>query len=285
MPLLLKSVPPTRGPRWIGDAWALFRRKPLAFAAMFSTYMFACMLVWLVPLAGTVAMLMSWPLLSLGFMVASQATLLGDTPHPRHFVEPLMGDPARRRTLLWLCASFGVLMLLAMLLVTGVAGDAPERFVEAVREGEAGQPKLQALAQESRLNEAMLLFMVLTTALSIPYWHAAALVHWGGQGAAQALFSSTLAIWRGKGAYVLFGLAWIALILGVSTVAGAVLGILGLVGAVNFVLVGMMLLFSTLFYVAQLFTFNDSFGGAVGGSDGLGALGDNGDLPTPPPGA
>jgi hypothetical protein len=285
MPLQLKSVPSSRGPRWIGDAWGLFRRKPLAFTAMFCVFLFAAMVVSFVPWLGGMVQLMAVPLLTLGFMLASQATLLGDTPHPRHFIEPLRGDPVRRRALLILCASFGVLAVLILWLCNAVSGDALARMQVYMAEGDAGRPKLEALMQEPGVSNAVLLGLLLGTALSIPYWHAAALVHWGQQGWAQALFSSTLAIWRSKGAFAMFALAWITLTLGVSMIAGTVLAILGLAGVAGFVAMGMMLLFTTLFYVAQLFTFNDSFGGVIAGSEGLGELGDSSDLPTPPPGA
>ena len=52
----------------------------------------------------------------------------------------------------------------------------------------------------------------LAGALSIPFWHAPALVHWQGQSVGQALFSSTLALWRCKGAFFAYSLAWTAVI-------------------------------------------------------------------------
>jgi hypothetical protein len=38
----------------------------------------------------------------------------------------------------------------------------------------------------------------------VPFWHAPGLVHWGSQGVGQALFSSTLAVWRCRGAFVVY---------------------------------------------------------------------------------
>ena len=52
---------------------------------------------------------------------------------------------------------------------------------------------------------------VFAGALSIPFWHAPALVYWGGQGWAKSLFFSTVALWRNKGAFALYGLGWLAL--------------------------------------------------------------------------
>ena len=60
----------------------------------------------------------------------------------------------------------------------------------------------------------------LGTLLSIPYWFAPALVHWGGQGVGQSLFSSTLALWRNKGAFTTFMATWVAVVAVTSVLVG-----------------------------------------------------------------
>ena len=103
----------------------------------------------------------------------------------------------------------------------------------------------------------------LGTLLSVPFWHAPALVHWGGQGVRQALFSSTLALWRTKGAFVTYMLAWGGVLLAVRRSSAALLfGLIGAPQLAGVVGVPAGLVFSTVFYVSLLFTFNDSFGAA-----------------------
>ena len=51
----------------------LFLRRPLPFTGMFVAFLLVALLATLVPVAGGVAMLMSLPLLSLGFMLGSRA--------------------------------------------------------------------------------------------------------------------------------------------------------------------------------------------------------------------
>jgi hypothetical protein len=63
--------------------------------------------------------------------------------------------------------------------------------------------------------------------LSVPFWHAPALVLWGGQGVWQALFSSTLSLWRAKGAYLVYGLAWTGASVLLSLAIGLIAGTLG----------------------------------------------------------
>ena len=60
--------------------------------------------------------------------------------------------------------------------------------------------------------QALALGLGLAALLSVPFWHAPALVWWHGQGLAQSLFSSTLACWRNKGAFTIFGVAWMGVL-------------------------------------------------------------------------
>jgi hypothetical protein len=104
--------------------------------------------------------------------------------------------------------------------------------------------------------------VVLATLLSIPFWHAPALVHWGGQRPAQALFSSSLAVWRAKGAFLAYAMAWLAIIALFGTVTAALSAAVGARELIGVLALPAGLIFSTVFYVSLIFTFNDSFGGA-----------------------
>ncbi|MFN5165982.1 MAG: BPSS1780 family membrane protein, partial [Pseudomonadota bacterium] len=214
MPLQLKSADAGRGMRWLVDAFRLFARKPLAFTLLLLVFFFlAALVAALLPLVGSLLQLMTLPLLSLGFMVASQSALLGGPVHPGQFVEPLRADPARRRSLLLLCLLYGVLALAVLQLSAWVSDDAMMRLQQLMAEGEKARPRIDALLAEPGVSAGAMLLLGLGTLLSIPFWHAPALVHWGGQGVGQALFSSTLAVWRNKAAFLGYFLGWTLLVL------------------------------------------------------------------------
>ena len=101
--------------------------------------------------------------------------------------------------------------------------------------------------------------LLLIACLSLPFWHAPALVYWQGQSVGQALFSSTLAVWRCKGAFTMYSLAWV----GVIAIFGALVGMLfALFDARQLAGVIAMpagLMFSTVFYVSLLFTYEGCF--------------------------
>ena len=261
MALQLKTVPPGRGLRWIGEGFGLFLRRPLAFTALFAVFLFGALVVSLVPLLGGVVQMMSLPLLSLGFMIASQSALLDGPVHPRQFVEPLATDAPRRRALLTLCVVYGLAALAILLLADAVSDNAWGRLQALMARGDDAQAEIDALLSEPGVGTAALVAAVLGTALSVPFWHAPALVHWGGQSAGQALFSSTLAVWRSRGAFFAYFLGWAGVVLAFGVVTALVFGLLGLPQFAGLLGVPAGLVFSAVFYVSLLFTFNDSFGG------------------------
>jgi hypothetical protein len=261
MALSLKTVDASHGARWIADAWRLFARQPMAFTALFAVFLFGALLVSLVPLLGGLVQMMALPLLSLGFMVASQSALLDGPVHPRQYLEPLKTDPARRRSLLILCAVYGVAVLLILLLVDAVSDSAFSRMQLLLAQGEQAQPKIDALLSEPGVASGALLAVVLGVALSVPFWHAPALVHWGGQRVGQALFSSAVAVWRSKGAFFVYAMGWVGVMLVFGVVTALVLGLLGLPQLAGVIGLPAGLMFSAVFYISLLFTFNDSFGG------------------------
>jgi hypothetical protein len=260
MPLVLNSVPPSQGLRWLRDGWRLFGRFPLAFSAMFAAFLFAVLLASLVPLVGPAVMLAALPMLSLGFMAASEAALGGGPVHPGYYLRPLRGDPRRRRALLVLCGVYGAAAIAIMLASDLIDDGAFARLQHMLAEGD--KPKeIDALLAEPRFTWGLLVRIGLVTLLSVPYWHAPALVHWGGQGPWQALFSSTLAVWRCKGAFLAYMMGWAVMVMVFGAVAMLLFALFGMPQLAGLLALPAALIFSTVFYVSLLFTFNDSFGG------------------------
>jgi len=267
MTLSLKTVPAARGARWIADALRLFARRPLAFTMMFAAFMFCALLSSLVPFVGGVLQMMALPLLSLGFMVASQSALLDGPVHPIQFIEPLRPDPVRRKALLRLCVFYGLGAVAILLLCDFLSDNAMGRLLALSAKGDSAQPQIDAVLSEPGLGAVALLLVTLGTLLSVPFWHAPALVHWGGQSVGQALFSSTLAVWRSRGAFSIYALAWAGLVLAFAVLSSLLFGALGLRQLASVAAVPAGLMFSTVFYVSLLFTFNDSFGAVAPEAD------------------
>ena len=263
MALTLKHVDPTRGLRWVRDGFALFARRPLAFASMFVLFLMAALLLSLMPTLGGVLQMMMLPLLSLGFMVAAQSALLGGPVGPSQFIEPLRADAGKRRKLLLLCAIYGISAVAILLLCDHVSNNALHRLQMLMAKADAKPEDVYALLAEPGVFWGSVIASVLGSLLSVLFWHAPALVHWAGQGVAQAIYISTLAVWRSKGAFTVYATVWMLLVMLFGLVTALFFDLIGLRQMASAVALPSALLFSTVFYISVLFTFNDSFGGAA----------------------
>ena len=83
-------------------------------------------------------------------------------------------------------------------------------------------------------------------------------MHFGGQGVAQALFSSSVALWRNRGAFALSALVLAGAVLATALLLAPIMGLLGpQIGTLASVLVSIVL--STVFYSSLYFSFVDCF--------------------------
>ncbi|MBK7062538.1 MAG: hypothetical protein IPI03_07785 [Rubrivivax sp.] len=260
MAMILKAVGPARGAHWVRDGLRLYLKRPLAFTSLFVLFLFAALFSALVPLVGGVLQIMLIPLLSLGFMVASQSALNGGPVNPMQFIEPLRAAPRQRRNLLLLCLAYGLAVAGLLLLADQVADGGFMRAMELMRKPNTPQAEFDALLAERGMVSGTLFALLGLSVITVPFWHAPALVHWADQGVGQALFSSTLAVWRCRGAFLVYGLSWFGLMAGCAMLSALLFGLLGLGQLASFLVLPTGLFFSTLFYVSLIFTFNDSFG-------------------------
>lgn len=267
MALSLKTVHPSRGAAWVIGGFTLFARRPLGFTGLFVVFLFAALIALFVPLVGGVLQMAMLPLLSLGFMVASRAAQRGEPVTPAHLVEPLAGDAARRRSLLVLCALYAAGAIGVLLLADAVSAGKLAELQTLLASGRAEPKEIDAMAADRGVFLGTIALLAGGALLAVPFWHAPALVHWGGQGAGQALFSSTLAVWRAKGAFLAYGLAWLAVILTFGLGSAIVLGLIGAGTLAAMLALPAGLLFSTVFYVSLIHSFDDSFGDGDGSGE------------------
>lgn len=257
MVLYLRQVAAGNGVKWARNGWAVFRRKPFALMALYSFSCLALALPGMVfqPL-GTVS-LMLLPLLSLAFMLASHVVVQGGTPALGILAIPFKITAERRRAQLWLGVGYGLLLFVAMQAAHGVDATAWQKLVDVLSQPQPDPQAVAAAWSAPGILGSMALMALAVTVLQIPFWHAPALVHWGGHGVAQALFSSTLAIWRNRGAFAIYALVW----LGIGLAAGIVLDIVALLlGDLALPLLFFAgLVLSTAFYSSLYFSFVDCF--------------------------
>jgi hypothetical protein len=258
MLLHLQTVPARNGLLWIRHGLKVFRRKPLAMAGLLSVFIFIAFAMLLLPGVGIVLLLMAMPLLSLGFMLATHLVLQDQSPTAAVFVAPLKLTPQRRNTQLLLGACYALATVAIGLLSEWVDGGSFEAFQRLMLEN--GSPEQVAAAwDDPRLFWGAVTRLGLAGLLSVPFWHAPALIHWGGQGLMQALFSSTLGLWRNRAAFAYNALLWAALIIAVGVGSSLLAALLGLGAMLPLLMMPLGLLMTTVFYASLYFTFIDCY--------------------------
>ncbi|OWQ87643.1 hypothetical protein CDN99_18840 [Roseateles aquatilis] len=261
MILHLQTVPPRNGLLWVRHGLKVLRRKPIALIGLFAVFLLISSVLQLVPLLGQLVVLSALPLVSLAFMLASHQVLQSHTPTAAVFAQPLQLTKERRRAQLLLGLLYAASTIAVMFIAHWLDGGALVRAVEQIANASnKGDTKaMEATMGDPSLTSGLALRLALTGLISIPFWHAPALIHWGGQGVLQALFSSTLGVWRNKGAFALSGLAWVGLTLGTTMVLTVVGLLLGLAGLLPYLLVPLGMILTTAFYCSLYFTFIDCF--------------------------
>lgn len=264
----LARVPAARGARWLRLGWQIFAKKPLAFSALFAFFVFVALAALLLPWIGPLLMLSLLPLLTLGFMIATREALAGRFPAPRVFFQPLAGDVARRGALIrlgLLYAAGGIAVMWASDAIDGGRFEQLQALLGST--SDADRKRVDELLDDSRLQLGTLARLGLTALLTIPFWHAPALVHWAGQGAGQSLFSSAVAVWTNRGAFSVYLLGWVALVLGFGALVGMLAALTGARTLMALLVLPAGLTFSAVFYASLYFTYRDSFAQGDGNVD------------------
>jgi len=254
----LQAVPARHGVQWARQGFRTFFGHPMAFAALFAAFMLSVFALMLVPLLGPLLLGMLLPLVALGFMSATRITLAGGFPTPRVFFEPLRTDRPRVIAMLRLGMAYATASLVVLWLSDFADGGAFDALIDAVPAANTSPDVVAARLDAPGLQGGLLLRMILAGLLAVPFWHAPALIFWHGHGCAKALFSSTLACWRNRGAFLMYMLVWFGLIVAVSLAAN-LFSLLGQAQLFAFLLVPLLPIFATAFYASLYFTFADCF--------------------------
>ena len=197
-------------------------------------------------------------------MVAARSAATGGPVHALQLVAGLRHPDRTQRRAQWLlCGAYALGSMAVIGLSDWVDGGLFEDLQRLIAQtGADGKPspEVDAILADPRLAQGMLVRVGLAGLLSVPFWYAPALVHWGGQGAGQAMFTSTLALWRTRGALSVYMLGWLGAML---AAAGLVmtLGLLtGARSALGWLTMPVGLILSAVFYISLWFSFTDTFG-------------------------
>ncbi len=269
---------PGEGLVWIRSAVRVFFLQPFGLAGLFSICALVVFALILIPVIGGAIPPILAPMGALLFMIATRRAAAGERPVPDALGVLLAGGRGRLLELLKLGLVYFAASVAALLLSLAVDGGAAAAWMESVASSTGGAASAPAAAAASTpqataapappLPDARLLLgslfrLALLALLSVPFWHAPALVFWGKQGWAKSLFFSTLAIWRNKGAFAIYGLAWFGLSLAFAMLFSLLVALLGVPQTpsltTGLVVVAAISFYLTLMYTSLWFTFTGCF--------------------------
>ena len=255
----LQTVAARQGAQWVRLGFRTFFKRPMAFAALFATFMFAVFALTLVPVVGSLAVLSLMPLVCLGFMIATRRVLDGGLPTPQVYVEPLRAARPRVMALLRLGAAYAVATFAVMWISDLSDGGSLQAVLDALPESPGSTDSALAKLADADLLWGLALRFGLAAVLSVPFWHAPALIYWEGQGCAQSLFSSTLAVWRNRAAFAVYGVTWVGAVTALCMAGALVVQLIGQAQYFEAAAVPLSLLLTSVFYTGLYFTYADCF--------------------------
>jgi hypothetical protein len=255
---------PAAGVRWVQLAWQTLLQQPLRFCALMVVSL--CLLMFMSGLnallggLGSLLALACLPWISLSFMLGSSSARTAQMSVSYCLAQPFRAGPRQSRNLLLLGLFYALLSTGAMWLCDTLDGGrfhALQLAWAQAQESRGQTDRLVQIMSDPMLKWALLLRLSVITLLGMPFWHAPALTHWARMSVPKALFSSALACWRNKWAFVLYGLGWLALMLGGFLVFLLLSQVSPALGAA----VSSMLFFSLMMatYVSFFFTFDGCF--------------------------
>lgn len=249
----LNIVPARSGIQWVRDGVRIFFKQPLAITGLFFMFIVCISLVAVIPFIGGVLALVLVPAATVGLMAAAREAEAGRFPMPLTLAVAFRQGPQRTRAMLWL----GALYAIGVLIVIGISalidgGQFAQLYVN-------GGGVTSEMVTDPSFRTAMWVSTLLYLPLSLAFWHAPALVHWHEVSPIKSLFFSVVAVLRNAGAFLLYGLMWMAM----SMLGGLALLLLtaltGIGSIASFGLMPVAIMIAAMFFSSLWFTFRDSF--------------------------
>ncbi len=257
--LRLQTVPAQRGALWVRHGFKVFFSQPLAYMGLFGVFLMGMLLAQIIPWFGSLLFLASLPLLTLAFILATQQVIQGKFPGPRVFLAPFQGERSRTRALWQLGLIYAAAMFFIAWVRAMIDGGRTDALQISIAEGTATPESVAALMADARMQLSVFWFAGMALLLAIPFWHAPALVHWGGHSALKSLFFSTVACWRNKGAFLVYGITWLGAVMAFTMLSSLLFSLVGQPQWAALAMMPAVLTFSVVFYASLYFTFFDCF--------------------------
>jgi hypothetical protein len=203
------SLPATAGWQWARDGLQLFLRQPLALFTWALAVSLLVLFATFTPPIGPLFFVALMPIVTLMTLSACKHIEADRTMLPSMWLKPLQKPGVLKKLLILGGLYAGLCMLAGMLAFLPFS----EELTEGVRAASVTSdltPFLEAL------RTPLLLFGSLYVIIAAMFWHAPVLIAWHNVRLIQALFFSGIACWRNKWAFLVYGVTWAAVFLGID---------------------------------------------------------------------
>ncbi len=246
-------VPARTGLTWVKSGILIFFKQPIALAGLFFMFVACLTLLSQIPVFGTIIAMILLPSFTLGLMSASREAIDGRFPMPFVLFTAFRAGKVQTTAMLILGAlyAFGFMSILGLsfLVDDGV-------FAKVYLGGSLSKSEDINL---SSFQAAMWMFVVLHLPLSLMFWHAPALVRWHGASPIKSIFFSGVACWRNVGAFAIFGIAWVGVLVAALFTITTLTSLLGIPGIAAEIIFPLLLLIAAMFFASLYYSFESCF--------------------------
>lgn len=205
----IHSLRAGHGWRWVRDGFVLLGRQPVGLLAITFLNLMLLSLSVIVPIIGMIAPLLLTPALMVGLMHAVRSAEAGRMPAPSLLFAGFRDAGGNAWKPLLVLGGFNAAATLAALALAAMA-DGGTLMRLATGQPDDGTADMTGAADESALFQAAIVFVLAYTPVQMAMWYAPLFTAWHGVPPMKALFFSFFAVWRNKGAFLVFGASWFA---------------------------------------------------------------------------
>jgi hypothetical protein len=199
----MEKLPAGSGWLWVKQGFGLFRKQPGALSTLFICYMFAMLIIGILPFIGQVLPVIMVPVFAMAFMQACRHIDSGKLVFPNLLLTGL------RKPVMQPLFRLGLLYLLVAIVAIGASSLVDGGIFWQLITGQIdGQSELIA---NSNMGGAMLLAIAIYIPAAMAFCFAAPLIGWQKMTVGKAIFFSFFAVWRSARAFMVFAAAWFSL--------------------------------------------------------------------------
>ncbi len=249
----VNKVPAKTGWRWVTEGFSLLAKAPMPLAAIGMMMIFSLLLVSMPRLIGEFLFFVVSPALTFGYLQAVRQVQDGHKPQPFTLYAGLRAALGKGRISLLMIGVFNAVATSAALFATQLVDGG--QWLRIMRGGE--RPEIGAHVPPE-VAQAALLFLVLYATTQIALWYAPLFAGLHKTTPVKALIFSVIAVWRNKGAFLVFSIGWFGVVIGISLAASLLAQLLpGQLGTI-LIIVPLSILLLAALYCSIWLTYRDT---------------------------